>query len=241
MSELPVSPDLERGRWLVLFAHDLRKPLCRLISGLYILYDMLTAGEHELVPSVVRIIADSGADLRQMLATMPIGEESARSPVMRSCSLYALVERVLNSFQGAAQRPSVTLINSLPDGLPELCADESQVLRLLWNLVENAIRYAPNSRVQITALPELRFETGRAFMQIGVLDSGSGVLPALRERIFEYFFRAPETASATTGYGLGLPFCKWTVEQHGGRIWVEDSPEGGAAFWFTLPVCHEEL
>jgi signal transduction histidine kinase len=241
MSDLSVSADAERGQWLVLFAHDLRKPLCRLISGLYTLHDMLAAGDDELLPVVMRIINDSGADLLQMLDAMPIDGESARPPVMRACSLYTLVERILGSWQNAAQRPNVTLINELPEGLPMLCADEGQVLRLLWNLVENAMRYAPNSCVRITALPELRLDAGRALLQIGVLDSGPGVPLELRELIFEYFFRGPQTAHNVVGYGLGLPFCKWMVEQHGGRIWVDDAPEGGAAFWFTLPVCQDSL
>ncbi|MFQ3535742.1 MAG: HAMP domain-containing sensor histidine kinase [Aggregatilineales bacterium] len=240
MSDLPISADSTRSRWLVLFAHDLRKPLCRLISGLYTLHDMLTTVDNEQLATIMRIISDSGDDLLQMLNAMPINFESAQLPTMCTCSIYTLVERVLNSWQNVTQRPSVTLINNLPGGLPNLCADEGQVLRLLWNLVENAMRYAPNSRVQIVALPQPRFEDGRAFLQIGVLDSGSGIPLELRERIFEYFFRAPETASSATGYGLGLPFCKWMVEQHGGRIWVEDSPEGGAAFWFTLPVCSDQ-
>lgn len=240
MSELSISADSERGRWLVLFAHDLRKPLCRLISGLYTLHDVLAANERDLVPMVMRIISDSGSDLLQMLDAMPVNSEAMQPPIMRACSLYILAERVLNGFQSIAQRQNVTLINALPAGLPKLCADEGQVLRLLWNLVENAIRYAPNSRVQITASPELHTEGERSLLRIGVLDSGAGVPPLLRERIFEYFFRAPESAEAATGYGLGLPFCKWMVEQHGGRIWVEDAPGGGAAFWFTLPVCLDE-
>ncbi|PJF35065.1 MAG: hypothetical protein CUN49_12475 [Candidatus Thermofonsia Clade 1 bacterium] len=239
MSNASAHASWDRGQWLVLFAHDLRKPLCRLISGLYTLHDMLTMSDHELLPMVLRIISDSGNDLLQMIDSMPIGDVGAQQPVMRACSLPALVERVLNSWQNAAQRPNVTLVNDLPENPPLLCADESQVLRLLWNLVENAMRYAPNSRVRLTALPEPQIEAGRAFLQIGVLDSGSGVPHELRQRIFDYFFRGSEADSDAIGYGLGLPFCKWMVEQHGGRIWVEDAPGGGAAFWFTLPTCAE--
>ncbi len=240
MSDLSISADAESRRWLVLFAHDLRKPLCRLISGLYTLHDMLTSGYDEQLSMVMRIISDSGDDLLKMLEAMPLNSRSIQSPVLHPCSLYALTERVLSSLQGAAQLQNVQLINALPSELPPVRADEGQVLRLLWNLVENAMRYAPNSRVQITALPEPLFEAGRAFLQIGVLDSGAGVPPDLRERIFEYFFRAPQTAESAAGYGLGLPFCKWMVEQHGGRIWVADAPEGGAAFWFTLPVWSDD-
>lgn len=238
LSDMSVPPtDVDRSKWLVLFAHDLRKPLCRLISGLYTLHDMLATEDNDLVPVVMRIINDSGADLLQMLDTMPIGSDSTQAPVIRPCSLHALTERVLSSLHNATQAPNVTLVNDLPADLPLLCADESQVLRLLWNLMENAVRYAPGSTVRITVYPELVQHTDTYFLQIGVLDSGNGVPPELRERIFEYFFRAPDTAAVATGYGLGLPFCKWMVEQHGGSIWVEDSPEGGAAFWFTLPIC----
>ena len=65
-------------------------------------------------------------------------------------------------------------------------------------------------------------------------DRGPGIPPEHRTRIFDRFYRMPGVRAG--GAGLGLAICKGFVEAHGGRIWVEDNPEGGAAFVFTLPI-----
>jgi signal transduction histidine kinase len=69
------------------------------------------------------------------------------------------------------------------------------------------------------------------------VDTGKGIPPELRERVFEKFVQLPKSAlRGHRGSGLGLTFCKLSIEAHGGRIWIDSSPEGGAAFWFTLPI-----
>ncbi|MBA2634332.1 MAG: hypothetical protein H0U86_15265 [Chloroflexi bacterium] len=73
--------------------------------------------------------------------------------------------------------------------------------------------------------------------RIAVVDHGAGVPLADRERIFERFYRAPNAQSITdTGMGLGLYICRRIVEEHGGRIWAEATPSGGATFVFSIPL-----
>jgi signal transduction histidine kinase len=73
-------------------------------------------------------------------------------------------------------------------------------------------------------------------VQVAVVDTGPGIPPEERERIFEKFTQMPGQAGSVRGSGLGLAFCRMAVEAHGGRIWIEDGPEGkGSRFAFTLP------
>lgn len=67
-----------------------------------------------------------------------------------------------------------------------------------------------------------------------VRDNGSGVSKELREHVFDKFYRA--SGMGDGGTGLGLAICKAIVQAHGGKIWIEDVPDGGAAFIFTLPT-----
>jgi signal transduction histidine kinase len=69
-----------------------------------------------------------------------------------------------------------------------------------------------------------------------VRDTGPGIPPEYRERIFERFAQVPGASSKRTGTGLGLTFCKLAVEAHGGRIWVESEASQGSTFYFTLPL-----
>ena len=109
----------------------------------------------------------------------------------------------------------------------ELTGDPELVRRILENLVDNAIRYAPEgSAITITAI---RVDGN---IEIRIADAGAGVPPAVREQVFERFVQLEGTTR--TGRGLGLAFCKVAVEAHGGRIWIEDA-NPGAVFCVRLP------
>ncbi|MGE0383231.1 MAG: DUF4118 domain-containing protein [Gammaproteobacteria bacterium] len=114
--------------------------------------------------------------------------------------------------------------------LPLVEFDSVLIERVLCNLLENAGKYTPpGSRVNIEA-----FVAG-SDLQVAVADNGPGIAPARLEAIFEKFTRG-ERESAIRGVGLGLAICRSIVSAHGGRIWAENQPTGGARFAFTLPL-----
>jgi two-component system sensor histidine kinase KdpD len=98
------------------------------------------------------------------------------------------------------------------------------------NLLDNALKYTPaGSPIEIAA------EAGRGVVTVEVADRGPGFAPGDDERVFEKFYRGREKAGRS-GVGLGLAICRAIVEAHGGRIWAENRPGGGAVIRFTLPV-----
>jgi len=118
-----------------------------------------------------------------------------------------------------------------PD-LPLYYIDPDSLVQVLWNLLENAYKYAPpNSPIRV----EARW-TGVDVL-IGVADCGPGIPVGEREKIFQRFYRLDRGYRADMqGCGLGLAICRGIVEAHGGRIWVEDRLGGGSIFRFTLPL-----
>jgi len=104
------------------------------------------------------------------------------------------------------------------------------MVRVLVNLLENALKYSPADR---SVRLEVR-ATGSQ-MELRVSDCGCGIPAAERQRIFQRFFRLAETASAP-GLGLGLAVCKGFIEAHNGKIWVEERPGGGSVFCVTIPL-----
>ena len=115
----------------------------------------------------------------------------------------------------------------LPDWLPPVAVDHLLVGQVIANLLENADRHAPpDSAVTIAA------EVSGDRVAISVSDSGPGVPPEETATVFDSFVRF-DTGGRS---GLGLAIAKTFVEAHGERIWVEDTPTGGARFVFTLPL-----
>lgn len=114
--------------------------------------------------------------------------------------------------------------------------DEDLLQRMIGNLLENAIRYAPKGTgvcIRCTAAGESA--------RLEVRDHGPGVPAALREQIFERFFRVDAARGATfaasgSGAGLGLPIARWIAEAHGGKLWLESSGDDGSVFVATLPL-----
>lgn len=120
---------------------------------------------------------------------------------------------------------------SVQDGFPEVLADPDKVEQVITNLVENAIKYTDEGRIVIGC--ELEGDE----VKVCVSDEGAGIPADQRTQVFGKFFRTGSTRPDNpTGTGLGLYIAKGLVEAHGGKIWVEDAPGGGALFCFTIPT-----
>ncbi|MBI4329534.1 MAG: GAF domain-containing protein [Chloroflexi bacterium] len=120
----------------------------------------------------------------------------------------------------------------VPPGLPPVLVDANQVLHVTSNLLENAAKYSPPG-TQITLAAQRRERD----VLFSVTDQGPGIPEDKREAVFERFVRLPmpDGRPRPPGTGLGLTLCKAVVEAHGGRIWIEQGPAGGARILFTLP------
>ena len=130
--------------------------------------------------------------------------------------------------QANAKKQTVT-IDLSPD-IPRINADRDMLERVLINLFQNAIKFTP-TKGQIEFGVKMEDKVARFW----VLDSGSGVDPDYIDRIFDKYTRI-NPDDRIKGLGLGLAFCRLAVEGHGGKIWVENLPEGGAIFSFTIPT-----
>jgi signal transduction histidine kinase len=111
-------------------------------------------------------------------------------------------------------------------------ADKSLIERVFQILVGNALIFTPEGGT-VQVVVETR-ETDKGLRQhVSIKDSGSGIPPEIRERLFQKFTTGSQQQR---GSGLGLAFCKMAVEAHGEHIWVEDSSSEGTTFTFTLPL-----
>jgi heavy metal sensor kinase len=115
---------------------------------------------------------------------------------------------------------------------PDVClnADDRLLRQLVTNLLENAVQYTP-PRGSVTVT--VRSDAGAVTLTVS--DTGPGIAPADRERVFERFVRLDPARSATSGAGLGLPIARWIAVQHGGTLTVDQAEVGGCMFVVRLP------
>ena len=114
--------------------------------------------------------------------------------------------------------------------LPQVPADSDLISRVLTNLLDNAVKFTPRGGSTAASVEQRGNE-----ILFTVSDTGPGIPPGYRQRVFERFARL-ENTEGVKGVGLGLAFCKLAVEAHGGRIWAESEMNHGSTFCFTLPL-----
>lgn len=222
---------LQKERLSQFIVHDLKNPL-----GTLDLCAQMLLRDREL-PDRSRVTVQRMRDevrtlLHMLLNLLDISRSDEGGLVARkeSIALQSMFDQVLRDFDLKAQAANITMAAACD--APSVTGDSSLLLRVLENLVENAVRHAPeNSRVQLTAA------ASGDMVEIRVSDQGVGIAAELREKIFEPFVQLEhgERTIQRNGRGLGLTFCKVAVAAHGGQIWIEDA-NPGAAICFTVRV-----
>ena len=218
-----------RSGLLAALSHDLRTPLTAILGSaesLQLGAPGLTKDQHFLIDAI-RDQARRTNELVENILDMARLESGALTLRREWQSLEEIVGSAIKSRAPALAAHPVEV--ALPADLPLVECDAMLIERVFVNLLENAAKYTPRgSAIRIRA----RVEANN--LCIDVADSGGGVPHGQESAIFNKFVRA-SPATDVPGLGLGLAICRTVVEAHGGRIWVENLPAGGADFAFTLP------
>ena len=148
-------------------------------------------------------------------------------------SLKTILTEILNLTSSRVERKDLKLFSEIPEDLPCLNLSSEDLKRVLFNLLDNAIKYTPAGgwlKVSVKSEPEQ--------VIITVQDTGCGMPAEAIPHLFDRFFRVDKARSRYLGgTGLGLSICKEIVERYGGTIGVQETKEGlGSTFFFTLPI-----
>ncbi len=220
-----------------MMVHDLRSPLTNIIAALDVLELAVTDEQDK---NIVDLAHTGSARLLGLInSLLEIGKlEAGQMPLDRQPVAWDwLVQTARERVQAIAASEGVRIIVNLPSGLPRANADDDVTLRVLVNLLDNAIHFSPSeAAVEVS----VAWSAGQSVAECRVRDRGPGIPAEYRERIFQKFYQMPGPRRRR-GTGLGLPFSRLAVEAHGGRIWVEDNPGGGSVFVFTLPIVTREV
>jgi PAS domain S-box-containing protein len=223
-----------RDELMQTIVHDLRNPLTSILFALDMIKDQADA--LRLPPEMAMMLAISRDNSWRMLgmvnAMLDYSRlESGKLPLQREpITLAEMVEQSFRFQSQLAARRELLLLNDVPYDLPPVLADRTLISRVLQNLIDNAIKYAPQgSNITIKAQVDAQCNAVR----VVVHDDGPGVAFELRDQLFQKF---ASERSERGGTGLGLAFCRLAIEAHKGQIWVESEEGRGTDFIFTLPL-----
>jgi NtrC-family two-component system sensor histidine kinase KinB len=213
-------------------AHEFRTPLTSLHMAIHLCLDPKVGTVNEKQADLLHAAREDCARLQELvndlldLSRIQTGKvEMARRPV----PVRELLEAAVAAHRVAAEEKAIRMFAEPPMGELEVLADSNRMSLVLSNLVVNAIRHTP-----VEGTVNLRSVVLDGNVRFEVKDTGEGIPPEFRERIFEKFFQVPGSMSG--GSGLGLTIAREIVLAHGGKIGVETEVGKGSTFWFTLPL-----
>jgi PAS domain S-box-containing protein len=222
------------GHFLANVAHEFRTPLSSLAASVELLLDQAS---------------DFGAELEELLTSLHLGVLGLQTLVdnllesasietghfrvhARPCNLGEIIAEAVGMMQPLLDKHGQRLVVELPAARPVVQADPRRTVQVLINLLSNASKYGPDDS-------EIELSAGRQgrWVRVAVADSGPGIPPQQRQDLFRRFVRPGlGNERAQVGAGLGLSVVKAIVEAIGGQVGIDDGPEGGSVFWFTLPI-----
>jgi C4-dicarboxylate-specific signal transduction histidine kinase len=210
-------------------AHEINQPLMGILSNAQAAQRFLESGDAQL-DEVRAILADiveddkrAGDVIRRMRALLKKGEVR-HAPV----DIRTVIDDVLRLTRNDLINRDVSAVAACADEMPPVLGDHVQLQQVLLNLVVNACDAMDGVELRKLTIDVRR--RGKE-LEVAVTDRGTGIAAADLERIFEPFVTAKEH-----GMGIGLSVCRAIVAAHGGRMWAENNPDGGATFRFTLPI-----
>jgi signal transduction histidine kinase len=224
---------LERSRrdLVANVSHELKTPITAIRAHLENLTDGIEQPDRETLQVMLGQTERLGRLVDQLLDLSRL--ESGEVPLhLEPIALSPVVERVFSEFSVGRAVTDVALHEDVPADL-FVRADAERIHQVLFNLVDNAVRYTPpGGEVRIRA----RRDADR--VEVQVRDTGVGVAPEHLSRLFERFYRADPSRSRDEGggTGIGLAIARSIVEGHGGRIAAESEPNNGSTFTFDLPA-----
>jgi two-component system, OmpR family, sensor histidine kinase KdpD len=231
LAQVKVETEQLRNTLLSAISHDLRTPLAAIVGASGALVENSDKMDSHSRQELSQTIYDESVRMAGLANNLLDMARLEAGSVALNRQWQSLEELVGGTLAGLSARIANRPVNiKLPPDLPLIKVDSMLIERVFANLLDNAVKYTPSG----TAI-EISAATSMDEMVVTISDHGPGIPVGEEERIFEKFHRIA-TEGNQGGAGIGLTICRSIVEAHGGRIWAENLPAGGASFHFTLPL-----
>jgi signal transduction histidine kinase len=219
-------------------SHELRTPLNAIVGFSQVLREKLFGEVNEKQEEYLDDILSSANHLLALINDILDLSKVEAGQVELDIAAFSLEDAVERGVVMVRERATKNGVEMTLEPGPEVElveGDERRIRQVIFNLLSNAVKFTP-------AGGTVGVSTGRTDgeVRVAVRDTGPGIAPEDRERIFEEFQQTEVGAEQREGTGLGLALSKRLVELHGGRLWVESELGAGSTFTFTLPLAERQ-
>jgi PAS domain S-box-containing protein len=220
------------GELTASLAHEINQPLAAIAANGAAGLRWLARPEPDMVEiaAITKRMAADAQRASEIISRIRL-MASRQSPENTAVPLNSLIEEAILFLRHEMQAQGVTVAMNLDRTLPEVQGDRTQLQQVVVNLAMNAIQAMAQAGADTRVIRVSSQRTDSQILRVSIDDSGPGVPDAERGRLFDSFY-----TTKSDGMGMGLPICRSIIERHGGEIWVEPGPTGGARFSFTLPT-----
>ena len=217
-----------KDSFIGMVSHEMKTPLTVINGSIHVVLNEEVSAEdrRELLENAGGA-AENLADILENLLELSRHQANRLKVEKKATEIGKIINKIVDALKNKFSTHNISL--DISEELPSVILDPERFERVLYNLVDNAVKYSlEGSEVVIQVRP------GDGEVMVGVRDHGPGISTDDQETLFQPFQRL-ETRSEMKGIGLGLVVCKHLVEAHSGRIWVESKLGEGSIFYFTLP------
>lgn len=225
-----------------MLVHDLRSPLSMVMASIGMLQEEPAQHDEAQVARLLGIAqrsSDRILTLIDQLLELSQLERGQLPMVLEPTAIDGVLEEIVSRYLPAAMAHELRLSSTVADRLPLVLVDRRLILRVLSNLVDNALKFTADGG-HVTIWAGLDEAAPASRLRVVVRDTGPGIPTEAWSQLFEKFQQVPNIRGRRRGTGLGLPFCRLVVEAHGGQIWVDSEVGEGSQFLFTLPIAGSE-
>jgi signal transduction histidine kinase len=226
--------DAARKKFLSFASHQLRAPMTIIKGYATLLLDKDYLGSPEKSKPIISKIIGSTEELDRLIKNFLDAraiEEGKMSYNLEPIDLVSLTSSIVEDFRFAADEKNLTLGFETSKPLITINADRMKLHQVIQNLIDNAIKYTNAGFVRVA----IKDKENRILLTVS--DSGRGIAPEIKDRLFGQFVREEENAEKTQGNGLGLYIAKEIVTAHQGKIWAEsEGVSKGSTFYVELPI-----
>jgi len=220
----------QKDDFISIASHELKTPITSLKASLQLLQVIKDTPENDLFPKLL-IHAERSMDRISTLIEDLLNVSNMSEDGKRLNKRMFLIKNLLDDCCGYVRDSGKYNLVFEGDATLEVFADERRIEQVVVNFVNNAVKYAPESKEIF-----LRAELLGDYVKISVRDTGPGIPMEKQKLIFERYIRADDSGQQNSGLGLGLYISADIVNRHDGEIGVHSEEGQGATFWFTLPL-----